>query len=143
MQKKSQAKFILGCSDTQTVKIDFDHTPFQTVKYWAMRAMNWFKLRGFIILKSSKHNYHIIFNRKVSWRQNMHITAWIALESHTQELVMWFIMQCIKESSTLRISPKGRKSSPKIVRRYGRQDGQIRNFLQYRKLIKKIAHQTN
>jgi len=138
MQEKYHPKFILGYSDMQTVKIDFDHTPYQTVKYWAIRAMNWFKLQGFIIFKSSKHNYHIIFCRRVSWRQNMHIVAWVALESHTQELATWFIMQCIKESSTLRISPKGRKSSPKIVHRYGRQDRQIQSFLQYRKKIKKI-----
>jgi len=43
-----------------------------------------------------------------------------------------------KQSISLRISPKGDKPSPRIVYRKGKQDHQIKNYLEYRNLIKKI-----
>jgi len=54
-------------------------------------------------------------------------------------------MQCIKEKgSTLRVSPKSGnpnpKPSPRVVYRYGKQDGQIREFLNYRKMLKNIIN---
>ena len=80
----------------------------------------------------------VVFNRKVSWKKNVHIGAWFSLLSHNQGLLKWFLMQCIKESSTLRISPKKDKPSPRIVYRYGKQDRQILDFLQCRRLVKNI-----
>ncbi|MEM3673799.1 MAG: hypothetical protein QW468_06245 [Candidatus Bathyarchaeia archaeon] len=47
-------------------------------------------------------------------------------------------MQCVKGSSTLRVSTKKDKPEPRIVYRYGSQDGQIAEFLAYRSLIKGI-----
>ena len=143
---------VLGITDEETVKLDFDGTPLETVKYWAFRTMNWFKLEGFVIFKSSEKNYPVelegnvvfklckksylvVFNRKVSWRENVHIMAWVAIESQILKLKDYVLMQCIKEGSTLRVSPKGDKPSPKIVYRYGKQDGQIRNFLLKREEI--------
>jgi len=131
-------KFVIGYTDTETVKLDFDNTPFEQVKYWARRTMEWFKLEGFIILKSSQDNYHVVFNRKVSWSENVKILAWISLLSHNLKLLKWFVMQCIKEASTLRISPKGAKPPPRIVFHYGGQEKEIKTFLSYRKVIKSI-----
>ena len=142
LNQKWNLNFILGYTDTETIKLDFDRTPFKTVRYCALRTMKRFKLGGFIILKSSKSHYHIVFNRKVSWSENMHIVVWVYLQSHNEALKKWFVMQCIKESSTLRVSPKGRKPSPRIVYRYGRQDKEIRDFLRYRRLIKNIMKRT-
>jgi hypothetical protein len=139
LKNKRVGKPLHGYSDTETVMLDLDHMTFNSVKYWAVKTMRWFKLEGFIILKSSKNCYHVVFNRKVSWTENMHIVAWVSLLSHCKGLVNWFLMQCIKESSTLRVSPKGEKPSPRIVHRYGRQNGGIHNFLHHRKLIKKCS----
>jgi len=130
--------FILGITDQETVKLDFDNTRFKTVKYWAMRTMKWFKLKGFIILKSSKNNYHVIFDKKVSWTKNMHIVAWVSLLSQNKNLQKWFLMQCIKEGSTLRVSEKKEKPQPRIVYRFGSQNNQIAEFLAYRKIVKSI-----
>jgi len=108
--------------------------------------MNWFKLEGFaifesseksypveldgnVVFKLSKKSYLVVFNRKVSWRENVHIMAWVAIESKILKLKDYALMQCIKEGSTLRVSPKGDKPSPKIVYRYGKQDCEIRLFL--------------
>jgi hypothetical protein len=127
--------FNFGITDQETVKLDFDKTPFKTVKYWAMRTMKWFKLKDFIILKSSENSYHVVFDRKVSWRKNMHIVAWVCMLSHHKALTKWFLMQAIKEGSTLRVSAKKEKPEPRIVFRFVSQDYQIAEFLAYRKVV--------
>lgn len=129
---------ILGYTDTETVKLDFDNTSFRIVRYWALRTMKWFKLTGFIILRSSEKSYHVLFNRKVSWVENITIMAWTCLVLKHSKLTGWFILQCIKKGSTLRISPKNQKPSPRIVYRYGKQDRQIEDFLLFRRQIKDI-----
>ena len=70
--------------------LDLDDVPFKTAKYWALRTMEWFKLEGFIILKSSKNCYHVVFNREVSWAENVKIVAWVTLLSHNKGLQKWF-----------------------------------------------------
>ena len=47
--------------------------------------------------------------------KNVHIMDWVAVEPHGQKLKDYVFVQGIKEISTLRISPKGNKPSPKIV----------------------------
>jgi hypothetical protein len=137
-QKSNPSKPILGYSDTSTVKLDFDNTPFKVVKYWALRAMKWFRLRGFIILKSSKNHYHVVFDRAVSWERNIHSMAWVALESGNWKIQKYLTMQCIKESSTLRLSSKTDKPVPRIVYRQGKQEREIKNYLFCRGGVNKI-----
>jgi len=55
----------------------------------------------------------------------------------------YVFMQCIKGGSTLRISPKKAKPSPRIVYRYGKQDGEIRLFLLKRQEIWNIMRKMN
>ena len=138
-EKLSPSKPVLGYTDRSTVKLDFDDVPFAFVKYWAFAALKWFKLGGFIILKSSQNHYHVVFNRPVTWKKNMHIVAWVALESTNPKLQRYLTMQCIKESSTLRISPKKEKPSPRIVYCFGKQEKKIMEFLQLRKQLKNMA----
>jgi len=134
---KSKANPILGYSDTETVKLDFDDASFRIARYWAERTSRWFRLRGFIILKSSKNHYHVVFDRVVAWAQNVRIVAWVALLSHNKGLARWLPMQCIKGCSTLRVSSKREKLPPRIVCRHGKLDRNVENFLKYRKMIKK------
>ena len=139
MTETSKAKPILGFSDTETIKLDLDEVSFRTVRYWALRTLRWFKLQGFIILKSSKNRYHVMFDRAVSWAENMRVVAWVALLSHNNGLAKWFIMQCIKGCSTLRVSSKREKPPPRIVYRHGKQDESIKSFLKTRRIIKNIS----
>jgi len=101
--------------------------------------MKRFKLGGFVILKSSRKCYHIVFDRRVSWRENIRIVACVALLSHCLGLQRYCLMQCIKTSSTLRISSKKEKPSPRIVFRYGKQENKVKDFLKIRKTVKKIS----
>jgi predicted SAM-dependent methyltransferase len=132
---------MLGYTDKSTVKLDFDDASFKFVKCWALRTMKWFRLRGFIILKSSKNHYHVVFDRSVTWKRNMHIVAWVALESQNEKLKVYQLMQCIEESSTLRGSKKKEKSSPRIVLHYGKKDKEIENFLLWRKRVKRANNE--
>jgi hypothetical protein len=137
LTEKLKAKPMLGFSDCETVKLDFDDIRFRTVRYWASRAMKWFRLKGFLILKSSKNRYHVVFDREVSWSENIRIVAWVVLQSHSGSLCKWFLMQCIKGCSTLRVSSKCEKPSPRIVYRFGKQSS-----ARARQLIKKICGKT-
>ena len=139
LREKLSLKCIIGYSDIETVKLDFDYTPFKTVRYFAFLTLKRFKLGGFIILKSSMNCYHVVFDRRVSWSENMRIVAWVGLLCKNRFLLKWFVMQCIKEESTLRVSCKREKPSPRIVFRYGCEDMQIREFLGCRKTIKGIV----
>lgn len=138
-EKSSQGKPIFGFTDTETVKLDFDNMPLEEVKYWACKTMGKFRLGGFIILRSSKHSFHVVFDKAVSWIENVGIIAWVCLITKYRKLTEWLIMQCIKHASTLRISAKGKKPTPRIVYRYGNQDRQIRDFLLFRRLIGDIV----
>jgi hypothetical protein len=135
LRRKSNPKFILGYTDTETVKLDLDNMSFQRVRYWALGTAKQFRLGGFIILKSSKNSYHVVFDRPVSWVKNVAIVAWVCLMTKHRKLTEWLIMQCIKRASTLRLSPKKEKKSPRIIFRHGKQSQQIRDFLHYRRLV--------
>jgi len=136
---KSNHNFTLGISSDETVMLDFDDTDFKTVQYWSTRAMNWHDLLGFLILKSSPRCYHVVFNKHVSWAENMRVVAWVAYLSGNEGLQRWHRMQCIKMKSTLRVSSKNEKTSPRIVKRFGDQDEQIQNFLDLRDELKVIV----
>jgi hypothetical protein len=142
-EKSNPSLPILGYSDTETVKLDFDDASFKFVRNWALKAVEWFKLEGFLILKSSKNHYHVVLNKTVAWKRNLHVVAWVALQSKNKGLTKWLLMQCIKEKSTLRISSKKEKPIPRIVHHEGKQDQQIDEYLKMRNLIKKIEKTRN
>ena len=124
--------FIFGYSDDETVMLDMDETELGFVENWAKRALYWFDLGGYLILESSSGSYHVVFDRMVDWTENMQIVAWVALLSHNEGLQRWHRMQCIKRKSTLQVSPKLLKGSPKIVRKYRNQKDRIMKFLDRR-----------
>jgi len=134
----SKAAPILGLSDRETVMLDLDEMNFKSARYWAMLVLEKYRLKGFIILKSSKNHYHAVFDRYVSREENLNIVAWVAILSKNISLLRYLAMQCIKMSSTLRVAPKGDKPSPRIVYRFGCQDHAIKDFLEFRQLIKRI-----
>jgi len=143
---------ILGFFDDETVMLDFDNAPYKMVKKYACMAMNFHGLGGLMILKSSEKSYHVVFNRKVPWTENQRIMAWVSYVmcpwlrlSESSEralaslnLLLYLRMQCIKQSSALRTSPNGSKSSPRIVYREGDQDNRIANYLDKRRILKSV-----
>jgi hypothetical protein len=133
--KPTPFPIVFGDWDNNTIRLDFDNTSLDEVKYWAKRACNWHKLEGFIILRSSERHYHVVFDKTVTWATNMKVMCWVALESGNLNLQKYALMQGIKKTSTLRIGNKGKKKPPKIIFRYGTQDKQISGFLNNRTFI--------
>lgn len=141
--KPRPSKPVLGYTDKPTVKADFDKKKLKVVKYWTFRALKFFKLHGLIILQSSRGSFHVVFDRSVSWPRNIHVLAWLALMVEGKKLgklplTKYVVMQCIKESSTLRVGRKGRKGVPKPIFKFGSQNHEIRNYLRYRRMLIKL-----
>ncbi|MEM3829938.1 MAG: hypothetical protein QXP36_12120 [Conexivisphaerales archaeon] len=134
---------VFGFSDRHTVMVDFDDTNFKRVKSIAYYVCRRFRLEGFIILKSSVNNYHVVFNRPVEeWEKVLSVIGWCSVLSHNPKVRDWAVMQMVKGSATLRVSPKPSnphvKPSPRIVYRYGVLDKQVKVFLAWRNRIKRI-----
>jgi len=138
LRKKLTPDFVLGYTDTETVKLDLDNMSFDRVEYWARATTKRFRLRGFMILKSSKNSYHVVFDKPVSWVKNVAIVAWVCLMTKHRRLTEWLIMQCIKQASTLRIAPKKQKPTPKIVYCRGTRNHGIASYLAYRKIARTV-----
>ena len=128
-------KFLIGFTDTETVKLDLDETSFKDVKGLAEKTEKEFNLRGFLILRSSKDNYHVVFDREVCWSENVSIMSYAVLTSRKPKLRKWFLLQCRREASTLRVSSKRDKAPPRIVFRNGDSASRIRVFLKDRRRI--------
>jgi hypothetical protein len=62
---------------------------------------------------------------------------WIALQTKDMNQIRYVQMQCIKKSSTVRVSKKGDKPIPEIVFAYGSQNGQIFKFLETMNFVNK------
>ncbi len=126
IEKWNPAKPILSYTDTETVKLDFDNSNYETVKNCSTKIMKMFKLERFIILKSSDNHCHTLFDGTVTWLENLKIMAWTVLLTHNLSQLKYLQMQCIKESSTLRVSSKKGKPMPRVVFHYGKQNNEIR-----------------
>ena len=73
----------------------------------------------------------------------MNVVAWTCLLSHKTELMKWLVMQFIKGSSTLRIGKKFDKPAPRIVFRFGKEDGEIKAYLKFRRENQKNSSRKN
>jgi len=66
-----------------------------TVRYViGMLFFQMVKLEAFPVLKSNE-NHDLIFNRAVSWEDNVSIMASIYSESKNDALMKWFLLQCL------------------------------------------------
>lgn len=131
---------VYGISDKYTVMVDLDNMGFRKAVSLAKLTMNHFKLGGFVILKSSDKNYHVVFDKPVrSWNEVLRIISWTGIMANNPHVWKWACMQAVKKSCTLRISEKpskdGVKPKPKVVYRFGSQNQQIKAFLLTRKEV--------
>jgi hypothetical protein len=94
---------------------------------------------GKIIYKYKLGSYLVVFDRPIRWETNVKVMNWVALLSGNSDLQRYVRMQCIKRSSTNRISEKRSnykvKPIPKVVFRYGKQYRKIQWFLETRKFL--------
>jgi hypothetical protein len=140
-KKLQRIKPIVGIYDDTTVKVDFDDKPLKTVKYYSKLACKKFDLQGYRILKSSSGSYHTVFNRSVSWKENFEIMSWISLLIEGKQLkkcpLTKYVLMCgIKTVSCLRIGKKNEKPRPRTVFKFGKQNNEIKNYLQFKRIMR-------
>ena len=139
---------IKGITDNHTVMVDMDNMSFRKVKKLAESACRHFRLGGFIILKTSPKNYHVVFDKPMRfWSDVLRVISWIGIMSNNPNVWKWACMQAIKKTCTLRVSEKptenGVKPKPRIVYRYGSQYRQIKAYLKRRREILNILRRLN
>ena len=110
--------------------------------------MKWHKLGGFLVLESSPGSYHVVFDRPVTWSENVRVMAWVSLFVKRRRLDNWFKMQCIKQKPTLRASNKKMlggvvKPPPRVVYSEGSQDREIGDYLLLRDLVLDVSDELN
>ena len=137
MDTSNKRKPIIGFTTSRGLILDLDSTTLKEAKWIADKYCRRFKLQGYLIMRSSTFNYHVIFNRPLRWPSVIEMLFKIAWYYHYHKhgvkprLMNWAILQAIKHSCTLRIGPKGRKKPPKAAFQYGKNDKLIRDYLQF------------
>lgn len=116
--------------------LDLDDVSYEEAMALSFKSVKDFKLEGFALAESSRKHYHIVFNRKTSKSRVISIIASVCLETRHEGLTRWFLEQCTRGDFTLRISAKGKKPPPRIVYRHGKQDKQICEYLQFRRMMR-------
>jgi hypothetical protein len=134
---KTKPKFVYGFTTGHGLLLDLDNTTLKETRNITEKYMKRFKLEGYMILKSSQNNYHVVFNKYLSWKKVLSCLFKIVWYYHYHKhgakpnLTYWAILQACKQSETLRISTKKRKNAPKIISTKGKTDKLIRDYLEF------------
>ena len=127
----------MGFTTNKGLLLDLDNTTLKETKKIAEKYVKRFKLEGFLVVRSSENNYHIIFNRYLSWKKTIEYLFKIVWLYHYHKhgdkshLTFWAILQACKGSSTLRISKKKHKRVPHVIGTWGKTDKLINDYMLY------------
>lgn len=141
--KAHKPKFVYGFTTSHGLLLDLDHTTLKETIWIADKYLERFKLGGYLILRSSENNYHVVFNRYMTWKKVLGCLFKIVWYYHYHKhgakpsLTFWAILQACKESETLRISTKKQKSKPKIIKRKGKTDKLIKDYIEFSEVMNK------
>jgi hypothetical protein len=138
-KRKIPHKYVYGFTTTKGLLLDLDNTTLKESSAIAEKYMNRFHLKGYLILRSSENNYHVVFNHYLTWKKTLEYLFKIVWRYHYHEhgvkpsLTYWAILQACKGSETLRISTKNHKRMPRIVRKHGETDKLCKDYVEYMK----------
>jgi hypothetical protein len=126
--------YSIGFTTRKGVCLDLDSVSQTKAEKIADYRLSKHNLEGYLLIQSSKNHFHVVFNRYTSWRTTLQIifSTWKCIE--------WGVWQAIKGELTLRISPKNGRNLPKIVKRVGKTDKLIRDYLEIYEDYFKIYH---
>jgi hypothetical protein len=127
-----------GVTSKRIILLDFDDVDFDEVLYWARRACFWFKLNGFLIMRSSVNSCHVIFDKFVDWATNVSVMNSIAIQFDNEDFRSYVRLQCRKGQSTLRVGTKGYGGIPFPYFSEGSQVEEIKDYLDTRALLLNI-----
>jgi hypothetical protein len=136
-KSNTHRNYVYGFTTTKGLLLDLDNTTLKESSAIAEKYMNRFRLEGYLILRSSENNYHVVFNRYLTWKKTLEYLFKIVWRYHYHEhgvkpsLTSWAILQACKGSETLRISTKNHKRMPRIVRKHGATDKLCKDYVEY------------
>jgi len=116
--------YVIGFMTNRGVVLDLDNMKFKKAKWLAQKLCRQYKLEGYLLIKSSEKNYHVVFNRYLTWKT---ITKIIFSQ---YEALRWAVFQMPHGYLTLRISRKNGKNKPKILLKIGKTDKLIKDYLE-------------
>lgn len=147
---KEGTDYLIGFTTNKGLMLDLDKTTKKEAKQIATYYCKKFKLEGYMIIKSSPFNYHVIFNKYLQWRTTCEYLMSIAWRYYYHEhgekagLIRWCMLQVIKQSETLRISKKYKKSKPCIIEESGKTNKLIRDYREYIQIMNRtMEKETN
>jgi hypothetical protein len=130
----------VGFTSDKIVMLDLDRMDYNNAVKICQYILKRWNLGGFILPRSSRGNYHAVFDRYTNWKKVIqllftiaHNRSWKGGKFNKKEsFTRWAIMQAIEGSCTLRISKKGKKAPPQVIARAGTQNRAIRDYLYIR-----------
>ena len=122
--------YCIGFNTDRGLMLDLDNMKFRKALWIAETLLKRHRLEGFLLIRSSKKNYHLVFNRYLSWRTVTKILFSL------YECVRWAVFQMKEGQLTLRISKKNDKDKPRILLKVGKTDKLIEEYLRVYKAFK-------
>ena len=123
--------YCIGFNTDRGLLLDLDNMKFHKAFWIAENLMKKHRLGGFLLIKSSNKNYHVVFNRYLSWRTITKILFGM------YECVRWAVFQMKEGQLTLRISKKNGKNKPEILLNVGKADKLIKDYLEVYEVFKR------
>lgn len=124
--------FCIAFNTNRGLMLDLDNMKFRKALWIAETLMKRYRLEGFLLIKSSNKNYHVVFNRYLSWRT---ITKILFSQ---YECLRWAVFQLREGMLTLRISEKNNRDRPKVLLKFGKTDKLIKDYLEACKVVRKF-----
>ena len=123
--------YCIGFNTDRGLMLDLDNMKFGKALWMAETLMKRHKLEGFLLIRSSSKNYHVVFNRYLSWKT---ITKILFSQ---YKCTSWAVFQMREGKLTLRVSTKNGKDKPKILRKVGKTDKLIKDYLELYGIVEK------
>ena len=120
---RKMANYCIGFTTKKGLCLDLDNLPKRKVRQLTETLLKKHKLEGYLIIKSSQKNYHVVFNKYLSWRKTLQILSTV------YSCFEWMLWQIRKGEITLRVSTKKGKNRPKIIFQKGQTDKLINDYL--------------
>jgi len=114
--------YCIGFNTDRGLLLDLDNMKFRKALWLAKTLMKKYKLEGFLLIRSSNKNYHVVFNRYLSWKTITKILFSV------YECISWAVFQMKEGQLTIRISKKNGKDKPKILLSVGKTDKLIKDY---------------
>lgn len=114
--------YVIGFMTNRGLIVDLDNMKFKKARWLARTLCKQYKLEGYLLIRSSEKNYHVVFNRYLQWKTITKILF------RQYEALRWAVFQMQSGYLTLRISKKNGENKPKILLKVGKQDKLIKEY---------------